>query len=182
MLARAGNPGETLWIRPGSGRGRFPVHRSIRRKTLALLLPGLLFSSYISISGEDRNPGKESGKQAGPVTPFDETERETLMYICTKSMAPEFGIAEEEKKTAFCGCVVDGWEKEVRFPRIILTFMKIGNGDINENHPDSVVLMKPMLTCALVHGAIPLNGSKADQSADQPGGEEEATETPPVGQ
>lgn len=82
---------------------------------------------------------------------YDPIEKETLMYVCTKNMAPEMNIIDQTKSSAFCGCVVKGWEQEMGFAQVMLTFMKLGNEDIDESHPDSITLMKPMMSCGLEH-------------------------------
>lgn len=94
---------------------------------------------------------------------FNPEEREVSMYICRESMWPKMSERSTqpltpEQRDSFCNCTVDGWEKGVTFPKLMLTFIEIGSDKLKKTDPAALKLIEPVTICGLRSGLLQDNG------------------------
>lgn len=90
---------------------------------------------------------------------FNPEERDVAMYICRESMWPKMTERATqplttEKRESFCNCTVDGWEKGVTFPKLMLTFLEIGSDKVKKTDPAALKLIEPVAICGLRSGVL----------------------------
>jgi len=71
--------------------------------------------------------------------------------------------SSESKREQFCTCVVDGWEKAATFPRLMLTFMMIGNETLKKTDSEAQKLINPVANCGVKSGLL---DEKPEKSKD----------------
>ncbi|MCE9596840.1 MAG: hypothetical protein K8S54_02640 [Spirochaetia bacterium] len=113
-------------------------------KKLLGSIPLLIFVASASLADEKK---------------FNTEEREVAMYICRESMWPKMTERATqplttEKRESFCNCTVDGWEKGVTFPRLMLTFLEIGSDKVKKTDPAALKLIEPVAICGLRSGVL----------------------------